>query len=150
MNNVRQILKDLFGCTDLLRRRHHQIQPPPAEVTHAQIRVMDCLFRHPEHAMMLKDIAKELRLTPAAVSQTVDILVRRRRVVRETAPNNRRAVNIRLSGEGIRIKQQIDVFFEHLVESALREVPDDKLAVFTEVLQTFQRQLQSPANEDQQ
>lgn len=137
----KQILKNLFDSIELLHRRRHRQNPPPAQVTHAQIRVMGCLFRAPTHAMMLKDIAQELNLTPAAVSQTVEILVRRDRVIREVMPGNRRAVSIRLSPAGLAIKEQADEFFENAVTAALSEVPQDQLAVFTDVLQTLRNRL---------
>jgi len=136
------ILQNLFDSIELLHRRRHQQNPVPAHVTHAQIRVMGCLFRHPDHAMMLKDIAKELNLTCAAVSQTVEILVRRDRVIREVMPGNRRAVSIRLSQAGLAIKKQADEFYENCVCTALKEVPQDQLAVFAGILQTLRDRLQ--------
>jgi len=139
---AKTILKNLFDSIELLHRRRHRQNPVPAHVTHAQIRVMDCLFRHPDHAMMLKDIANELGLTPAAVSQTVEILVRRDRVIREVMPGNRRAVNIRLSPAGLAIKTRADEFYETAVNDALKEIPQDELEAFAKVLQTLRNRLQ--------
>ena len=48
----------------------------PSRLPLSQLRVVGVIYdRHPE-GVMLKDIADELKLTPGAVSQTVDVLVR--------------------------------------------------------------------------
>lgn len=56
---------------------------------------------HPE-GLGVKALAQAVSLSPGAVSQTVQTLVDVGLIDRSTAPNDRRAVVIRLTDEGIR------------------------------------------------
>ena len=56
----------------------------PARLPLSQLRVMGVIYdRHPE-GIMLKEVADELKLTPGAISQSVDVLVRENLVERST------------------------------------------------------------------
>jgi DNA-binding MarR family transcriptional regulator len=55
---------------------------------------------------MLKDIADELKLTPGAISQTVDILVRENIVERTVSPTDRRAILLRPTAQGLILKDE--------------------------------------------
>ena len=69
----------------------------PSRLPLSQLRVVGVIYdRHPA-GVMLKDIADELKLTPGAISQTVDVLVRENLVERTTSPTDRRAILLRPS-----------------------------------------------------
>lgn len=68
----------LFRNTDLLRDMIDKYYPfkTKNQITVAQIKMLVCVMRHEPDGVMLKDIANELELTPGAVSQMVEHLVR--------------------------------------------------------------------------
>ena len=68
----------LFRNTDLLRDMIDKYHPfkTQNQITVAQIKMLVCITRHEPDGVMLKDIANELELTPGAVSQMVEHLVR--------------------------------------------------------------------------
>ena len=73
-------------------------------ITFAQLRVLDIVCRHHPEELMLKDITRELNQTAATTSVAIDTLVKNGFVVREQAEHDRRAVAIRLTPEGQRIR----------------------------------------------
>ena len=73
-------------------------------ITFAQLRVLDIVCRHHPEGLMLKDITHELNQTAATTSVAIDTLVKNGFVVREQAEHDRRAVAIRLTPEGQRIR----------------------------------------------
>jgi len=73
-------------------------------ITFAQLRVLDIVCRHHPERLMLKDITHELKQTAATTSVAIDTLVKNGFVVREQDEHDRRAVAIRLTPEGQRIR----------------------------------------------
>lgn len=63
------------------------------KITYAQEKILGIVFAHDE-GLMLKDLAKELNLTPSAVSQSIEILVRENLLERRTSSLDRRAITI--------------------------------------------------------
>lgn len=73
-------------------------------ITFAQLRVLDIVSRHHPEGVRLKGITQELNQTAATASVAIDTLVKNGFVVREQDENDRRAVLIRLTAEGQRIR----------------------------------------------
>ena len=73
-------------------------------ITFAQLRVLDIVCRHHPEGLMLKDITRELKQTAATTSVAIDTLAKNGFVVREQAEHDRRAVAIRLTPEGQKIR----------------------------------------------
>ena len=85
---------------------------------------------HPE-GLGVKALAQAVSLSPGAVSQTVQTLVDVGLIDRSTAPNDRRAVVIRLTDEGIRQIHR----HEALLESLIAEAPPEDRAAFHRTLE---------------
>ncbi len=90
------------------------------KLTIAQIRVVAVIFEHQPDGMMLKDIADELHLTPGAVSQTVDNLVREGIVERTVSPTDRRAVLIRPAPFGL----ELSALHDRKLNDAMRKISE--------------------------
>lgn len=71
-----------------------------------------------------------MSLSPGAVSQTVQTLVDVGLIDRSTAPNDRRAVVIRLTDEGIRQIHRHEAMMNALLESLIAEAPPEDRAAF--------------------
>ncbi len=71
-----------------------------------------------------------MSLSPGAVSQTVQTLVDAGLIDRATAPNDRRAVVIRLTDEGIRQIHRHEAMMNALLDSLIAEAPPEDRAAF--------------------
>ena len=114
----------LFRNTDLLRDMIDKYYPfkTKNQITVAQIK-------------MLKDIANELELTPGAVSQMVEHLVRMELLERCASETDRRAVCIKLSQKGKSIRAFHEDFFNRVINDFMKTVPEEKQKIFAEVMQ---------------
>ena len=75
-NTSEQLWRDIMRLADRLSNTGKIDCDLPNRLPLSQLRVVGVIYdRHPE-GVMLKDIADELKLTPGAISQTVDVLVR--------------------------------------------------------------------------
>ncbi len=134
--------KLLFHITDGLRTQNYRRKSPEERVTLGKLRVMGCLFGHGSQSLMLKEIAEKFQITPGAVSQTVDTLVREGLVERVVSTEDRRAVCIRLTEAGLNKRNELDAFFDTLMRELLADIPREKQEVFFEVGQALHDKLQ--------
>jgi DNA-binding MarR family transcriptional regulator len=70
--------------------------------TGSQLRMITRIYeltRNSNDGLQLKTLAKVLHITPAATSEMVETLVKRGALERRIAPNDRRAMSLRLSRE---------------------------------------------------
>ena len=128
----------LFRNTDLLRDMIDKYYPfkTKNQITVAQIKMLVCVMRHKPDGVMLKDIANELELTPGAVSQMVEHLVRMELLERCASETDRRAVCIKLSQKGKSIRAFHEDFFNRVINDFMKTVPEEKQKiVFAEVMQ---------------
>lgn len=108
----------LFRLTEGIRNYHGCRYPcpgPELQISLAQVRVLSCIFMSPNGRVRCKEIAEELGITPGAVSQTVENLVQRGFLRREPDENDRRAVAISLSEEGLERHRKLSEEFEEIV-----------------------------------
>ena len=119
----------------------------PSRLPLSQLRVVGVIYdRHPE-GVMLKDIADELKLTPGAVSQTVDVLVREDIVKRTVSPTDRRAIILRPTVRGLELKEQHTKLVDGVMQTISKNISREDFAVFADVLKRLLEQmnaLQSP------
>lgn len=103
------------------------------KVTLAQEKILAVVFEHPE-GVMQKDIASELKLTPGAVSQSIETLVREGLLERFPSPTDRRAVSIRPSERCRLLREKMYDHFTRFMESVLDEVGESDRRAFVGVL----------------
>lgn len=104
------------------------------KLTMAQEKVIMVVFAHPE-GIMLKDIAEELGLTPGAVSQTIDIMVREGMLERVVSPQDRRAVSIRPTKKSRDLLQKNFTTFNNIMMSAQGDMTDSEKKAFVATLE---------------
>lgn len=113
----------------------------PSRFPLSQLRVVSTIYdRHPQ-GIMLKEIAEELNLTPGAVSQTVDILVREKIVERTTSPIDRRAILLRPTAMGLELKEQHFREINLVMQNISKDIPPEDIAVFARVLDILQTEM---------
>ena len=96
--------------------------------------------RHPA-GVMLKEIADELKLTPGAISQTVDVLVRENIVERTVSPSDRRAILLRATEAGLQLKEQHSQQVENVMQTISKDISSEEFAVFASVLDRLLKQM---------
>ncbi len=106
----------------------------PSRLPLSQLRVVGVIYdRHPA-GVMLKDIADELKLTPGAISQTVDVLVRENLVERTTSPTDRRAILLRPTAAGLELKEQHARQINAVMQTISKDVKSEDFDIFVKVL----------------
>ena len=105
--------------------------------TLSQMRMIRCIYMmtgKSEDGILLKQLANELEITPAATSEMVDTLVNRGALARRSNPHDRRAVSIRLSDEWnerfLTYEKQIDIMIDNFFTS----IPENERQVTTSVM----------------
>lgn len=126
----------LFMTVDSLRHicEKNTDKAPGQQATFAQIKIMGMIFLKQSPSLMLKEIASGLNITPGAVSQTVDVLVKEGMLRRCVSKTDRRAVSISLTKKGEKLRAELEEFFTRLTERVLDGIPAEKQEVFLEVL----------------
>ena len=108
-------------------------------LTGAQERVLGSVFSHCPKGAMVKDIAGELGLTPGAVSQTVESLVREGMLERRTSETDRRAVTVHPSEMCRRFRDANLGHFNNIMEKALSSVSQQERLAFLKVLKIVEQ-----------
>jgi len=134
--NCKLIWNRLFEVMELMRDLHSRKtrQEPSPQTTIAQMKVMHCILFNPEGETKVKDLAQQLAITPGAVSQAVDRMVKDGMVERTVSDTDRRSVGISLSKNGLEIHRRMEASFSELTGQLLRKVPEEKQMIFLEVL----------------
>ena len=89
-------------------------------------------------AVLIKDIEQELNITKSVASNLVKRMVQNGLVELEVSPNDKRAKYVHLTEKSRSQMKQIKSFFDRIDRSLLEGVSEEKLAIFEEVLERLQ------------
>lgn len=150
MKEARESVKLLFQVVDKFReysgRYHKHNQEELAKVTIGQLRVMKAVAafweENPNGSMMLKNLVAKVNLTPGATSIIVDHLVKNGFLERKQDEQDRRAVRISLSPEGVRHLDQRVEFFGNTMHGFLQEYTAEEIAVFLKILRGLKEKIE--------
>lgn len=126
----------LFRAAGVIREFHSREyihDRPLMKSTLAEAKIMGCVVSA-HGGCSVKELSERLRITPGAVSQIVDKLVRQGPLIRITDEHDRRSVRIMLSPEGREKHKRLNREFEEILSKMLEGVPKEKVEVFVEVL----------------
>lgn len=141
--------KKLFRTIEMIRNynaRACRARRPRKDISMTQVQIIGCVLFAPDQKVRVRDIADELGLTPGAVSQQVDRLVKLDFLDRKADENDRRAVCITLSENGKEVNQDLEIFFSMLFDKILSGVSREKLKVFSEILDVMQIRVEEEKN----
>ena len=134
VDNNESVWRNLIRLADRLSNTGVTDCDLPSRLPLSQLRVVGVIYdRHPA-GVMLKDIADELKLTPGAISQTVDVLVRENLVERTTSPTDRRAILLRPTAAGLELKEQHARQINIVMQTISKDVKDEDFDIFVKVL----------------
>lgn len=126
-------VRNLAAVRDKFRMRAHTLP---------QVKVMQVLFERAEEGAKLKDVARELGLTPGAVSQTVDSLVRTGFVRRTADAVDRRAVRLFPTKKAILFRDRMDGITREILDPVVEEIPERDVETFLRVLTLINERLE--------
>ena len=135
------IWRNLLRLADRLSSSGITESDLPSRLPLSQLRVVGVIYDRNPSGVMLKEIADELKLTPGAVSQTVDILVRENIVERTTSPTDRRAVLLKPTAMGLKLKEQHSQKVDSVMQTISKDVAKEDFAVFARVLEHLLEQI---------
>ncbi|MGN0834653.1 MAG: MarR family winged helix-turn-helix transcriptional regulator [Candidatus Spyradosoma sp.] len=126
-------VRNVAAARDKFRVRAHTLP---------QVKVMQVLFERSEEGAKLKDVARELGLTPGAVSQTVDALVRTGFVSRTADAADRRAVRLVPTKKSLAFRDRMDGITREVLGPVVAEIPEKDLKTFFRVLTLMNERLE--------
>lgn len=106
-------------------------------ITVRQERVLGVLFCHYPDGVMMKDIAKQLHITPGAASKTVDALVHEGLVERCFSENDRRAITVRPTEKSREFRELNYDNFNKLMQKLLDGTTEEERKGFKKILQVL-------------
>ena len=101
-------------------------------------------------AVLIKDIEQELNITKSVASNLVKRMVQNGLVELEVSPNDKRAKYVHLTEKSRSQMKQIKSFFDRIDRSLLEGVSEEKLAIFEEVLDKLQANVEKIGGEDEE
>ena len=110
----------------------------------AQIRVLGVLYEQRDKGLRMSEMAEALRLTPGAVTQSVDFLVREKMVERHADPSDRRVITVSLSELGRTLLSEANHRIEQALIRAMSGIPLQEQRIFSNVLQQIYKNLSEP------
>lgn len=114
--------------------RHDKNIPDITKSTIAQVKMAGLILEHHGAGIMLKDLARDLGITPSAASQTVDALVREGIIERCVNENDRRSVLFCPSKKGLIHKKQRQKLLSELMDKLLVSVSPEERKTTLHVL----------------
>ena len=140
-SNGEHIWRNIMRLADHLGSSGIKVCDLPNRLPLPQLRVVGVIYdRHP-HGVMLKEIADELKLTPGAISQTVDVLVKENIVERTVSPTDRRAILLKPTEAGLLLKEQHSRHTNNIMQTISKDVNAGDLATFVKVLDHLLEQM---------
>ena len=103
-----------------------------------------------EQAVLIKDIEQELNITKSVASNLVKRMVQNGLVELEVNPNDKRAKYVRLTDKSRSQMKQVKSFFDRIDRSLLEGISEENLAIFEEVLERLQANVEKIGGEDEE
>ncbi len=139
MDKIREDLLQtaIHRMMSIMRNMRHPGPPPEPFLSPPQAHLFFTIAEKKEAGISVKDLAEQSNITPGAVTQFVDALVERGMVIRETDPDDRRMVRLKLTEEAKNRfekmrKQHLDSMiqiFEALTNDEIKQL----IALFTKM-----------------
>ena len=106
-------------------------------MTLGKLRILNCLFVLSSNAAVpptVKELAERFRISPGAVSQTLDAMCQDGMVERVPSPLDRRVIHIRLTAQGLRMRRQSSAACTKFMRNFLEKEPPRNIKVFEAML----------------
>jgi DNA-binding MarR family transcriptional regulator len=144
MNKRSQNLQELFATSAVIQRlMHAYIHRSFDELGLAPSHLQLLQFIEREQPVSLKRLAEHMRLTPGAITQLVESLVRAEYVTRTPDAADRRVINIALTSAGGEKIGALSRKKQSLLAKVVADLNDEELQVFLRVQQKMLQYLET-------
>ena len=106
-------------------------------MTLGKLRILNCLFVLTTSSAVpptVKALSERFRISPGAVSQTLDAMCQDGMVERVPSPLDRRVTHVRLTAQGLRMRRQSAAACTKFMRNFLEKEPPENVAVFEQML----------------
>ena len=117
-------------------------------VSPAQVSMLKTI--HQQQPIKQKDLAKQLVLTPGAVSQLIEALDAAKCIIRTTSEDDRRVSYVSVSKSGEKLLSSYDQLREQLMTEAVKEVADEDLVSYIKVQKSLTRWLEDQSTQNKE
>ena len=100
------VLSDLLMRAGRAQRRRWRDALAPWDLAPSQARALRVIWEHPD--TRVSDLAEALRIAPRSATEVADGLQQRGLVERTPDPRDRRAVILRPTAEGLRVRAEVE------------------------------------------
>jgi DNA-binding MarR family transcriptional regulator len=128
---LQQILEQIAS---VIKQVHREVMPRDFFLSPPQAKLLFLIDKHKETGVSVKELARMADITPGAITQFVDALIKKDMVRREADAKDRRVVRLKLTPAA---KGQIDKFKKDFFAYAARKfdvLSTDELKVLGELL----------------
>ena len=139
-----ELIRMLFETMDVAKRSmwaQMQAASKALPIPRAQIELLHAI-RHTQ-PVSFKELAKQLQLTPGAISQLADGLEQQGFIERKADPNDRRIQCLLVTKSGDKILQDVAKKRRAIFEAVANELSDEELEVWVKVQQSIIKQFQA-------
>jgi len=110
-------------------------------VSHGQLELLFTIFH--EQPVSFKQLARQLHLTPGAISQLVEGLEQHQLITRQTDLKDRRIQCLEVSPEGSKLIKRIKDHRRKIMENVMAGLSDEELALWLRIHKKFLEQLET-------
>ena len=104
---------------------------------------------HEQELTLIKDIEQELNISKSVASNLVKRMVQNGLVELEASPSDKRAKFVRLTDKSRSQMKQVKSFFDRIDRSLLEGISEENLAIFEEVLDKLQANVEKIGGNDE-
>ncbi len=131
-NSCEELMHIFRHCFNLMRRQYHRNVHGKVGTQHGQGKILSILRR--EEGIGQKDLAERLQIRPASLSELLDKMQKSGWIERQVNEQDRRKVNIYLTGKGQEISQQMNEARQEMTNKIFGVLSEEEQAQFRTLL----------------
>lgn len=112
MQNRQKTIEEILNSFGKIKRQifHHNCPRPKIDMTQSELHIFHLIKHH--QGISLKEVAKQLAISPSAVTQIVNKLIKKDFLQKEQSTSDKRSIKLSLSEKSRKIGRKIkaDVF----------------------------------------
>jgi DNA-binding MarR family transcriptional regulator len=113
--------RSLERMFSIMRQIHREIIPGDIQLSPPQARLIFTIAHSKDLGISVKELAQKSHMTPGAITQFTDVLIKKELVRRETDPKDRRIVRLKVTPNAM---TQMHKYQEAMLSAAARRFDD--------------------------
>jgi DNA-binding MarR family transcriptional regulator len=130
-NLLQQLIEGLFS---IMKQIHRDAGPHDHSLSPPQARLIFVMAKYPDKGLSVKELAKIVDITPGAITQFMDVLIKKNLVIREEDADDRRIVRLKLTPEANKQMEKVRHTFLTASIQKFKVLNDDELKQLNDLL----------------